>query len=80
MLEAVATHKFVISFCIGLELYHANTPTILYFIYMNIFALMSPIGIGVGIGITNAITQNTTPYMVTVGVLQVTMTSYKFRY
>ena len=80
MLEAVASHKFVISFCIGLELYHANTPTILYFIYMNIFALMSPIGIGVDIAITNAITQNTTRYMVTVGVLEVTLTSYKFRY
>ena len=32
---------------------------------------MTPIGVGVGIAITSAVTQNTTPYMVTVGVLQV---------
>ena len=32
---------------------------------------MTPIGVGVGIEITSAMTQNTTPYMVTVGVLQV---------
>lgn len=69
----MATHKFVISFCVGLELYNANTPTILYAIYMSIFSLMTPIGVGVGIEITSAMTQNTTPYMVTVGVLQVIM-------
>lgn len=70
LFAAVATHKFVISFCVGLELYNANTPTILYAIYMSIFSLMTPIGVGVGIAITSAVTQNTTPYMVTVGVLQ----------
>ena len=69
----MATHKFVICFCVGLELYNANTPTIHYVIYMNMFALMSPIGIAVGIAITSVVTENTTPYMVTVGVSQVTI-------
>ena len=70
----MATHKFVISFCVGLELYKANTPTIHYAIYMNMFALMSPIGIALGIAITSDVTENTAPYMATVGVLQVMIT------
>ena len=75
-LIAVATHKFVISFCVGLELYNANTPTIVYAIYMSIFSLMTPIGVGVGIAITSAVTQDATPYMVTVGVLQVMIMNF----
>ena len=77
--SAVATHKYVISFCVGLELYNAETPKLLYTAYIFVYALMSSIGIGIGIAVTNAITQNTTPYMVTVGVLQVIPTYHKFK-
>ena len=43
---AVATHKYVISFCVGLELCNAKTRLLIYSAYMIIFAIMSPIGIG----------------------------------
>lgn len=68
---AVATHKYVISFCVGLELYNAETPMKLYAAYMLVYALMSPIGIGVGIAVTTIVEDNTTAYLVAVGVLQV---------
>jgi len=44
LFAAVATHKFVISFCIALELYHARTPIALYSAYIIIFAIVTPIG------------------------------------
>ena len=70
LFAAVATHKYVISFCVGLELYNADTPKRLYFAYMLVYALMSAIGIAIGIGVTSAIQDNTNAYNVTVGVLQ----------
>jgi zinc transporter 1/2/3 len=44
----VATHKYVISFCVGLELVTARTPLKLFAIYMSVFSLVSPIGVGIG--------------------------------
>ena len=70
-MKAIATHKYVISFCVGLELYSVDTPKKLYAAYMLIYALMSSIGIAMGIAITTAVEDNTKMYMVTVGVLQV---------
>ena len=68
---AVATHKYVISFCVGLELYSAETPMKLYVAYMLVYAIMSPIGIAIGIAVTTAVEDNTTAYLVAIGVLQV---------
>ena len=68
---AVAAHKYVISFCIGLELYNAGTPKLLYAAYTVTYAMMSVIGIGIGIGVTSAIEDNEKAYMTTVGVLSV---------
>ena len=67
---AVASHKYVISFCVGLELYNADTPKVLYAVYILTFALMSSIGIAIGTTIT-AVQDNTTSYLMSVGVLQV---------
>ena len=67
---AVASHKYVISFCVGLELYNADTPKVLYAVYILVFALMSSIGIAIGIAIT-AVEDTTTSYLMSVGVLQV---------
>jgi len=53
LFAAVATHKYVISFCVGLELCNARTRLLIYSAYMIIFAIMSPIGIGIGIIITS---------------------------
>jgi len=66
---AVAAHKYVISFCVGLELYNVGTPKILYAAYTVTYAMMSVIGIGIGIGVTSAIEDNEKVYMTTVGVL-----------
>ena len=70
-LIAVAAHKYVISFCVGLELYNVGTPKILYAAYTVTYAMMSVIGIGIGIGVTSAIEDNEKVYMTTVGVLSV---------
>lgn len=65
---AVATHKYVISFCVGLELFHARTRLALYTAYIIIYAILTPIGIGIGIAISQI---GTGPaYFVTVGFLQ----------
>ena len=50
-LTAVATHKYVMSFCVGLELYMAKTRMVIYCSYLFVYAIMSPIGIGIGYAI-----------------------------
>ena len=71
-ISAVATHKFVISFCVGLELYQAKTRLAIYSAYMAVYALFSPLGIGIGIAIS---TQSSTGnvYLITVAVLQLSL-------
>ncbi|KAL4715986.1 hypothetical protein ACJJTC_013286 [Scirpophaga incertulas] len=49
MLGAVSAHKLVIAFCIGVELIATNTKTVLSIVYIITFALVSPLGIGIGI-------------------------------
>ena len=48
MFAAVAAHKFVIAFCIGLELIASNTRRYLSVIYVCTFAVVSPLGIAIG--------------------------------
>lgn len=52
MLMAVACHKLVIAFCIGVELVAMRTKMPLHILYVATFALVSPLGIGVGILVT----------------------------
>ena len=52
----------------GLELYNAGTPVALHFAYIITFAVLSPIGIGIGIAVSNIGTGPTLD--VTNGVLQ----------
>ncbi|CAG9134026.1 unnamed protein product [Plutella xylostella] len=49
MLGAVSAHKLVIAFCIGVELIATRTKTWLAVIYITTFAVVSPMGIGIGI-------------------------------
>lgn len=49
MLGAVAAHKLVIAFCISVELIAIRTKTWLTVIYIVVYAIVSPIGIGIGI-------------------------------
>ncbi|RLU19196.1 hypothetical protein DMN91_007753 [Ooceraea biroi] len=51
MFLAVASHKFVIAFCIGVELIASRTRRYLSIIYVCTFAVVSPIGIGIGMGL-----------------------------
>ena len=59
------------SFCVGLELYNADTAKKIYMAYVVVFGLMSSLGIAIGIALTTAFEENTCSYLVTVGVLQV---------
>ena len=70
-LLAIASHKYIIAFCVGLELHNADTPKLLYTVYMLIFSLMSPLGIGIGIAVTTALENESTAYTLTVAILQV---------
>ncbi|XP_076619168.1 zinc transporter ZIP1 isoform X3 [Colletes latitarsis] len=48
MFAAVAAHKFVIAFCIGVELIASNTRWYLSVVYICTFAVVSPLGIAIG--------------------------------
>ncbi|XP_002066054.2 zinc transporter ZIP1 [Drosophila willistoni] len=52
MFAAVAAHKLVLAFCVGMELLVARTRSSLAIIYLITFSIVTPIGIGVGIGIS----------------------------
>lgn len=52
MFGAVSAHKLVIAFCIGMELVVTGTTFLLSVIYVFTFAVVSPLGIGIGIAIT----------------------------
>lgn len=46
---AVSAHKYIIAFCIGVELLTAGTKRWLSILYIFTFSFMSALGIGVGI-------------------------------
>lgn len=48
LLYAIAAHKLVIAFCVGLELITGGTRTALTVIYMIVLALVTPLGIAIG--------------------------------
>ncbi|ALC42177.1 ZIP1 [Drosophila busckii] len=53
MFGAIAIHKLVLAFCVGMELLVARTRTSLAIIYLTTFSIVTPIGIGIGIGISS---------------------------
>lgn len=56
MFGAVATHKLVIAFCVGVELIVNKTKNLLAVLYIFTFAVVSPLGIGIGAIISMAST------------------------
>lgn len=54
MFGSVSAHKVVIAFCIGVELMVHKTKTWLVVLYIFVYAVVSPIGIAIGIGLSNA--------------------------
>ena len=63
-ISAVATHKPVIAFCLGLELCNSKTRLLIYSAYMIIFALISLVGTCVGIIITSHSSTGSAYYIV----------------
>lgn len=53
MFGAVSAHKLVIAFCIGFELVTTGMKTLLIVVYVFTFAVVSPLGIGIGMAISN---------------------------
>uniref|UniRef100_A0A0K8VLZ8 Zinc transporter ZIP1 n=1 Tax=Bactrocera latifrons TaxID=174628 RepID=A0A0K8VLZ8_BACLA len=54
MFGAVSAHKLVLAFCVGVELIVARTRFVLCTVYVLTFAIVSPIGIGIGILISQS--------------------------
>ncbi|XP_055585635.1 zinc transporter ZIP1 isoform X1 [Uranotaenia lowii] len=53
MFGAVAAHKYVIAFCVGVELIVARTKFWMAITYIFIYSVVSPIGIGIGMLLSN---------------------------
>lgn len=53
MFGAVSAHKFVIAFCVGVELIVARTKFWLAVAYIFTYSVVSPLGIGIGILLSN---------------------------
>jgi len=68
---AITVHKSVIAFCVGLELFTKpqNSKKMNLF-YMGTFAMMSPIGICLGMGIMSVFDENSPNYNAVVGLCQ----------
>lgn len=58
MFGAVSAHKLVIAFCIGVELVTTKTKTYLTLMYVCLFAVVSPVGIGIGIAVSESSAQH----------------------
>lgn len=61
MFAAVASHKFVISFCMGMELMTSQADTRTYIGSIVFFAVVSPIGIIIGSLISSNMSTETLP-------------------
>lgn len=69
LFSAISAHKLVLAFCVGIELMVARTRLWLAISYVAVFAVVSPLGIGIGMLVTNGVTSTGTSLLVG-GVLQ----------
>ena len=70
MLAAIASHKFVITFSLSLQLMQAGTTRLGFGLFLTTFSLVSPLGIGVGLAVSGLADQTSEVHQVTVAVLQ----------
>ena len=68
-------HKYILAFCMGLELFctaqgKPQNPFKINLAFLFIFAAMSPLGIGIGTAVTSVLKQGSKAYDGTVGTLQ----------
>ncbi|XP_068224132.1 uncharacterized protein, partial [Palaemon carinicauda] len=66
---AIAAHKFVITFCLGVKLLTSMSMGLMV-IYMVVFALVSPLGIAIGIIVTETASADPSTHTVLVTILQ----------
>ncbi|XP_065334408.1 uncharacterized protein LOC135935779 isoform X1 [Cloeon dipterum] len=69
LFAAIATHKLVIAFCVGVELMNSGTRKCLLVLYVATFAVVSPLGIAIGVAVA-ANADNTSTLTPTTVVLQ----------
>merc|ERR1719347_802150 len=67
---AVSIHSTAIVFCIGTEMIALNTKTSLIVIYMVVLSLVTPIGVIIGIIVTEHMDQASGEHVLAIGVLQ----------
>ena len=67
---AVAIHATAIIFCIGTEMIADNTKTSLIVIYMVVLSLVTPIGVVIGIVVTEYMEDASGEHVLAIGVLQ----------
>ena len=71
LFAAVATHKYVIAFCVGIELVSVGTPLAFFLTYIIVFAVMTPVGIGIGLAVSElAVDSNRIGYAAATGTMQ----------
>ncbi|KAH8254542.1 hypothetical protein KR032_010700 [Drosophila birchii] len=58
MCGAIAVHKLVLAFCIGMEIMMAHTRWLLAVIYLLVFSVVTPIGVGIGIAVSESSAAN----------------------
>lgn len=66
---AISAHKLVLAFCVGVELMVSRTRLRLAVGYVAVFAVVSPLGIGIGMLVTGGVASSATSLLVG-GVLQ----------
>ena len=67
---AVASHKYVISFCVGMQFVASGIKNWVTVLYVATFALISPLGAGIGIALSETATSDAELQNGTVVVLQ----------
>jgi len=67
---SIAVHKFVITFCVCVELLQSKTRVTFYFVYLSTFALVSSIGVGIGLAISNGSGAESEGQELLIGVMQ----------
>lgn len=58
MCGAIAAHKLVLAFCIGMEIMMAHTRWLIAVIYLIVFSIVTPIGVGIGIAVSESSAAN----------------------
>jgi len=67
---AIASHKFVISFCLGMQFVSSGIQVFLTVLYLATFSVISPIGAGIGIALSETVTSEASLQTTVVTVLQ----------